>query len=162
MVNTMAEDKESMAYDHLNKGVECERAGDWMGAIARYRQVVEFEPDHRGIRYFGHNNQAYALIQLGRFAEAEMHCEAAIAVDGDRHNAHKNLGLARQGLGRYAEAAHCFVRAARIAPADIRSWKHLRVLLKKHPSILDEAPDIRQAVEELGEAMGVGIDHSLH
>ena len=58
-------------------------------------------------------------------SEAEPRCRAAIRIDPQRYNAHKNLGLSLEGLGRYAEAAQAFVEAVRAEASDPRALKHL-------------------------------------
>jgi hypothetical protein len=60
-------------------------------------------------------------------------CRAAVAIDPRRRNAHKNLGVALQGLGRYAEAARSYLRAADICPADTRALRLLQALIAPCP-----------------------------
>jgi len=55
------------------------------------------------------------------FVDGEKYCRTAIEIDPQRHNSYKNLGLALQGQGKYAEAAACFFQAALISPPDYRS-----------------------------------------
>jgi len=140
----MHKDKDALAGELLGLGTESAQAGDWHAAEGHYRQALELNPDHRSIRYFAHNDLAFCLIRLGRLVEAQIYCEAAILIDGRRHDAHKNLGLACLGLGHFAEAAECFVEAARLGPADPRAGQHLRHLLRDHPEIQHESPVLRQ------------------
>jgi Flp pilus assembly protein TadD len=146
----MDAEKEAQARATLIQGTRCENADDWLGAIANYEKVLSLAPRHVFTRYFGHNNLAYSLIQVGRFSEAAWHAEQAIKVDAVRHNAHKNLGLALQGLGRYPEAAMSLVTAARLEPHDPRALMHLRALLETYPELVNDMPELRNALDELG------------
>jgi len=122
---------------------------DWTAAVAAYQGAVDLQPQHPEVRYFAHNNLGYSLLQLGRFDEAATHCEAAIFVNPDRHNAHKNLGLARQGQGRWLEAAHSLIEAARRCPQDRRAWLHLQKLLKNQPGLPNQSESLAAAIAEM-------------
>ena len=78
--------------------------------------------------YFLHNNHAYCLDMLERFAEAEVLARQAIDIEPGRHNAHKNLGLALMGQGRLQEAAESFRRARDLSPGDGRAAYYLEIL----------------------------------
>jgi tetratricopeptide (TPR) repeat protein len=119
---------------------------DWEAAIAAYQAAVDLEPQDPVVRYFACNNLGFSLIQLGRFDEAEEHCEAAIFTDPDRHNAHKNLGLARQGQGRWLDAALSLAEAARLQPQDTRAWLHLQKLFAARPDLVGQSPALGQAI----------------
>ena len=142
---------EDVAKAHLLLGLEAEERQDWEDAAKNYLRIVELTPADDMLRYFGHNNCAYALLQLGRFNEAEAHCVEAIEVDDARHNAHKNLGLAGEALGRAAEAAVCFINAGCRNAADKRAWLHLQQLLLKNPNLLAQAPDLAERMADLRE-----------
>lgn len=158
----MNDDRDVHAAELLGMGCECEKAGRWEDAIAHYRDVLDLQPGHPAIRYFGHNNLGYCLIQLGRYAEAQLYCEAAILIDGRRHNAHKNLGLACHGLRRFAESAESFLEAARLMPGDARAMQHLRALLKAHPDVLAENPALGVALEEIAAGGGGATACPVH
>lgn len=98
-------DLESYARAWLAKGCEQERAFDWDGAIASYNLALAADPVDPLIQYFANNNLGYSLLQLGRFDEAEEYFEAATRINPEQHNAHKNIGLAREGQGRWLDAA---------------------------------------------------------
>jgi tetratricopeptide (TPR) repeat protein len=102
------------------------------------------------VAYFLHNNRGYCLNILGRHADAEVHTRAAIAIDPERHNAHKNLGLALAGQGRFGEAARCFLEADRRCPPDIRARGHLTELLAENPELLAGDPSLATACCERG------------
>ena len=88
-----------------------------------------------------------------RYEEAERHCRSAIRIDPRRHNAHKNLGIALQGLERHAAAAKSFLRAAQLCPADGRALGHLEELLAAHGEVLEQNPGIRAQLHDCHEAV---------
>ncbi len=81
----------------LGAGGLMEKLGDFEAAASLYRRILPLEPVNPDVWYFCHNNLAYSLNQLGRYAEAESYCRRAIAIDPRRHNAYKNLGLVLGG-----------------------------------------------------------------
>ena len=153
----IAEGIERLAGQHMASGCECERRADWPQAADEYRKALALNAADPRVRYFGHNNLAYCLLQLGQFAEASAHCQVAIDINGEQHNAYKNLGLAYEGLDRFEEAAISFISAARLAPGDKRAWLHLQKILEKHPDLPTQSLEVAEgaaAVRRLYEANG--------
>ncbi len=124
-----------------------EALGDFPHAEEAYRGSLASEAASVDLRYWNNNNLAYCLNVLGRYQEAESYCRAALALRPERHNAHKNLGLALQGQGRLLQAARSFIRAVELFPLDSRALRHLKVLLGDHSELFDEAPDLRSELE---------------
>lgn len=141
----------SIAKAHLLLGLEAEENQNWEAAAKYYLRIVELAPAGDMVLYFGHNNRAYSLLQLKRFKEAEAHCVAAIEIDGARHNAYKNLGLACEALGRPVDACVFFLDAACRNAVDKRPWLHLQQLLSKTPDLLAQSPDIVERMNGLRE-----------
>ena len=106
------------------------------------------------VGYLLHNNRGYCLNKLGRHAEAEVHCRTALALDAARYNAHKNLGLALAGQGRFVEAARCLLEADRRSPGDGRARRHLADLLAAHPEILVDDLDLAAGCRAGGVLIG--------
>jgi tetratricopeptide (TPR) repeat protein len=146
---TNLQDPDDRARACLTLGCLSEQEQDWASAIAHYRDSLATDPRDPTIRYFGHNNLGYALIQLKRFDEAEDYCTAAIEIDPERHNAHKNLGLVYDGQGRWLDAAFSFATAYRLNPRDPRAWRHLEQLLAARPQLLDQSAELRGEVDAL-------------
>ena len=94
----------------------------------------------------------YSLNQLGRYAEGADYCRRAITISQQPPNAHKNLGLALVGQGRYREAAESFIAATQADAADPRSLRHLEALLSEHPEL---AFEFSKAVAACREAVTV-------
>ena len=138
---------EDMAKGYLMLGVEAESRNDWEDAVEYYQQVIGFDAKDPEVRYFGPNNLAGSLINLERFDEAEKQCNAAIEIDKDRPNAHRNLGLACERQDKYSDAAVCFMNASYLDRTDNRAWQQLTKLLESHPEVLSETEDLAHAME---------------
>lgn len=147
LANTQS--SEDKARAHVNLGIACEHERNWEAAIEHYTQALANHPEDRQVHYLGNNNKAFSLIQMKRFDEAEEYCEAAIKVDPDRHNAHKNLALVYQGQGRWLDAAFSFATAYRNNPRDPRAWQFLSQLLSARPDLLAQSESLRQEIDSL-------------
>ena len=144
-------DNEAAALACLNEGCRAEKARDWAAALVCYQRLLYLQPQAPPLRYFGHNNLAYVLIQLGRFDEAEHYCLAAIDIEDARHNAHKNLGLALLGQGRWLDGAMSLLDATELAPMDPRAWQHLKQLLAARPGLLLESEVLNRRWQAVGK-----------
>ena len=147
---------DELAWAHMILGLQHEDELAWEAAVERYGKGVALNPGNPDTRYFCNNNLAFSLIQLGRFEDAEPYCRAAIEIEPGRHNAHKNLGLALQGLRSFLDAAKSFATASRIAPGDPRAWWFLERLVASHPEVLSQSADLRLAVERLRWSVNAG------
>jgi tetratricopeptide (TPR) repeat protein len=147
---------DAAARMHLTLGCVHEHEANWEAAIASYRQVLAYDPQDPAVNYFGNNNLAYSLIQMGCFDEAEDYCLAAIDVDVRRHNAHKNLGLVFQGQGRWLDAAHSFLTAHNLNPQDPRALHHLEQLVTARPMLLTQSDSLRAGVKSMRNAIVEG------
>lgn len=162
-VSVLTENSEEVARVSLADGCQCEKRQDWDGAIASYQRAVDADPKDFLVRYFAHNNLGYSLLQLGRFDEAEEYCEAAIAINPAQYNAHKNLGLAYEGQGRWLDAALSLAEAARLCPENTRAWIHLQHLLIKQQGLLKQSRDLADLVIHLeGHYRGLGHSSKPH
>jgi tetratricopeptide (TPR) repeat protein len=148
-------DPEDKANCVFTMGQAMEQVGDYAGAVRYYKEAEALEPTHTFTWYFINNNLGFCLNTLGQFAEGEIHCRRALAIDTTRPNAHKNLGIAHCGQGRYGEAAQCFVSATQANAADPRAFHLLENLLKEHPDLAfdfeDDLDCCRKAVEVAGK-----------
>ena len=122
------------ACEASQEGVEMVRLGvaferieryDLAGECYEYGQLVG-QCDH--VSWYFLHNHAYCLAMLERFAEAEPLARQAIAILPQRHNAHKNLGLALMGQDRLREAAESFRRARDLSPTDGRAQYYLAMV----------------------------------
>jgi tetratricopeptide (TPR) repeat protein len=145
-----ARDPAAQATGCLRAGQLLEQQDRYAEAEAMYARGLALRAAAVDVAYFLHNNRGYCLNLLGRHADAEVHTRAAIALDPERHNAHKNLGLALAGQGRLAEAARCLLEADRRCPPDTRARSHLTTLLAEHPELLAGVPALANACRERG------------
>ena len=127
-------------------GLTMEKARDFEAAASYYARGIETRQGDTKDLYFLRNNLAFSLNQLGRFEEAERWSRLAIEVDGERHNAHKNLGVALAGQQQRLPAAESFVRALELCPRDDRALGHLADLIIDEPDLLEGTPDLRGRV----------------
>jgi tetratricopeptide (TPR) repeat protein len=153
----LVDNVEDKARCIFTMGQSSEGVGDFAGAIRYYKEALVMEPADTLTWYFILNNLGYSYNQLGQFEEGEKYCRLALKVPEQRSNALKNLGLALEGQGRYAEAGHCYVRATQVNALDGRSLWHLRNMIEKHPELgFDFDTDLRncaKAVQTAWEAL---------
>jgi tetratricopeptide (TPR) repeat protein len=133
-----AVDAERKASCLLAMGATMERIDDYEAALRYYKEAMALEPTDLRTWYLVHNNIGFCLNTLGNFQEGKTYCQRAIAIDPDRHNAYKNVGIAQQGLGRFREAAKCFIVATQANASDPRSAKLLADLLRERPELRPE------------------------
>jgi tetratricopeptide (TPR) repeat protein len=151
-VLTLEEDPEVRAHCFLTIGQLNEKRRDYAAAVAAYSRAFAEPARENGTWYLLNNNLGYSLNQVGRHAEAEAYCRAAVAIDPGRYNAHKNLGISLEGQGNYLEAARCFLTAAHAQPDDLRALGHLEDLLGRHEEIGTNHPEILEAAQKCREA----------
>ncbi len=144
-------DPEEKASCVFTMGQAMEQVGDYPNAIRYYREALALEPASTFTWYFIHNNLGYSLNTLGQFTDGEDYCRKAIVIDPTRSNAHKNLGIALAGQGRFAEAARAYVDSTRANAADARAFHLLQNLVQHHPELEYEFQEpiefCRKAVE---------------
>ncbi|MFI5342035.1 MAG: hypothetical protein ACHQ7N_19630 [Candidatus Methylomirabilales bacterium] len=154
LMEAWKEDPGMQAAGYLALGQLLEQCDSYAEAEAAYARGLAILPPAGEVGYLLHNNRGYCLNILGGHAEAEVHTRAAIALDPTRFNAHKNLGLALAGQGRFVEAARCLLEADRRWPGDGRARRHLAELLAAHPEVFVE--DLDLATECRAHGLGVG------
>ncbi|MGK7311372.1 MAG: tetratricopeptide repeat protein [Candidatus Longimicrobiales bacterium M2_2A_002] len=118
----------------LERGNRLFRAGEYDAAVAEYRAALRDGEDSPVLRY----NLGTALLELGRYEEAQQQLEAALeAVDPSlRQYVHYNLGQrfledARQsddpraGTALYDAAVEAYRQALRLRPDDVDAkWNY--------------------------------------
>lgn len=152
----LVDSPEGTAWSLLAMGQMLERSGEHRAALEAYSRAFELPPGHDLVWYYLNNNLGYCLNWFGRYQEAEAYCRAAIEIDPDRFNAHKNLGIALAGQGRHAEAARSLMVAARACPEDGRALDRLGQLLAEHPEIVEQDPDLALELEPFCRALQSG------
>ncbi|MGE5178051.1 MAG: ARPP-1 family domain-containing protein [Bacteroidota bacterium] len=142
-------DPEKRARHYMQAGQLRERLGQIEAAVDCYDDAASLTPKDAAVSYWVQNNLGYCLNRMHRHAEAEAACRRALAIDPAPFNAHKNLGVALEGLGRFGEAAESYLEAVRIGRDDAVSARRLRMLLVSHPEIGRDRPSVAAEVEAL-------------
>ena len=142
-------DDDTKACCLLSIGQLKEQQGDYGAALGWYRKAFDLQPGADETWYFLHNNLGYCLNHVNRHKEAMAYCRSAISINPDRHNAHKNLGVALEDRGRFNEAVQSHLAAAELCPADPRALGLLVELLAWHPEIGANNPDLLQRIESV-------------
>lgn len=137
----------------VRMGVVMEQSGNYQAALEAYLRAFELPQKSNEVWYYLNNNTGYCLNQTGQHQEAEKYCRAAIGIAPDRHNAYKNLGIALQNQGLYADAAKNYIHATKLCPTDNRALAHLKDLISGHREILGEIPDLMTLLHECHEAV---------
>lgn len=149
-----SETTQQKAYCLLLMGLLKEKQDDFAAARDSYLEAFDLEPAGDETWYYLNNNTGYCLNQLGAYPAAEGFCRRAIAIDPDRHNAHKNLGVALEGMGRYPEAVSSYLTAAENCPEDVRALKLLEKLLTVHPDAGLKVPEFQTRLDACRAAVG--------
>ena len=146
----------------LNMGNAMEQLSDYQAALDAYSRAFELPQEQNENWYFLNNNRGYCLNQVGKYQEAEKYCRAAIEILPDRHNAYKNLGIALQGQGLYAEAAMNLIHATKLCPTDSRALAHLEDLIVGHREVLEEVPELLTQLCECDDAVQQATEGKGH
>ena len=154
-VFSLTDDAQGRAGILLAAGCVLEKTGDYPSAAESYRAAFAYPKRKDETWYFLHNNLGFCLNRLGEYEEAEELCRAAIRIDGRRHNAYKNLGVALEGLGRNVDAAKAYLTAGKLNPRDPRALDHLEALVVSHPAITGKIPDIHLQIGNCRQAAQV-------
>ena len=143
---------------YLAMGQLMEQIHDYKSAIEFYEQALMLEPDTKQVAYLVNNNIGYCLNYVGRYQEAEPYCRKAIAINPERHNAYKNLGISLEAQGHINEAAQCYIKAVQVNAHDPRALDHLENLIDNNRGIVSEIHDIKEHLEDCRKAVKAAHD----
>jgi tetratricopeptide (TPR) repeat protein len=85
----------------VRQAIALQKAGDFAGAVVKYREFLKVQPDAVPIR----SNLGVSLASLGRFEEAIAEYRAALKMDPANNGVALNLAIAYYKTGRIPEAA---------------------------------------------------------
>ncbi|MEO8052986.1 MAG: winged helix-turn-helix domain-containing protein [Acidobacteriota bacterium] len=120
----------ALEIDELSAGAhnvlaEVKKGYDWelAGAEAEYKRALQLNPNHLLTRLW----YAECLARMGRYAEALMESERALAMDPVSPNSHGNRGMLLFRARRYDEAIGASQRALDLEPRFINAlwWQGL-------------------------------------
>lgn len=102
------------ADGYLHAGIALAEQGRWAEAVEAYRKAIPLprltEPDT------AHADLGFALLNLGRYQDAEQELRFALELDPQIDAAWYHLGVALLSMGRTDEAKEAFRRARELAP----------------------------------------------
>jgi len=126
----------------LEQAMRLHRSGQLEPAIAVYRQVLEYNPDHPdALHYLGLASHA-----SGNFEQAIAHISKALTVAPEYVEALNNLGVIYQSMGKLEEAGRCYSRVIEIRPEHSDSHNNLGVVLKSQGRMRDAASAFEEAL----------------
>jgi len=151
----LTDSKNEKAFCLLSIGQMKEKQREYESALGWYRKAFSLGPEGGEVWYLLNNNLGYCLNLFERHKEAMEHCMAAISIEPNRHNAHKNLGVALEGLGRYADAAKAYITATLLNPRDPRALHHLESLVASHPEVQQDIRELNVQMDACRKAAEV-------
>ena len=121
-------------------------------ALVHFLAALNLGPNEKRIVYVLHNNAAYCLNLLGRYADGERHCRAAIEIDAARASAYRNLGISLNGQGNILGAAWTLAEAVRADAADDRAHALLQKVVAQDATMVLRCPWLNFGLYPSGEA----------
>ena len=100
------------AKDYYTRGAEKYQAGDYVGAIADFDQVIRLEPNNS----FHYSNRGSAFMKQGDYVRAIADCDRAIRLDLNNVYAYHERGCVHGRQGDYVGAIADFDQAIRLDP----------------------------------------------
>jgi tetratricopeptide (TPR) repeat protein len=139
-------DAEKKAHCYLALGQIATDEQRLDAALNHFHTALCLEPTKKRIVYVIRNNLGYCLNRLGRFTEGEKECRQAIAINGKRASAYRNLGVSLEGQGRPIEAAWAYVEAVKADPSEDRSRALLEKFVAQHAEVVVKCPWISEGL----------------
>ena len=144
-INSMTPlEKRMAAKREKEKGNECMKAGEINAAVGFYSKALELVPgDHLVL-----GNRAQAYIGIKCFYQAELDCDAALAIEPSYTKARYRRGVAREEQGKLEEASQDYARLLEEQPDHTLGQKKSQVLAVKLRKKREAEEAARKAEEE--------------
>lgn len=149
----------AFSVDNEQTAAELFSAGSFDAAEKLYRKLLDQTPLNPGL----HNNLATVLDRLGRFAEAQLHYEKALALSRGFVEARFNLANTLQRSGSTREAILQLEQVVAQRPAFTEAWQNLALCrlssgdtegaIAALESLLDVTPDCARSMADLGDLL---------
>jgi tetratricopeptide (TPR) repeat protein len=118
-------------------------AREYDAAIEAYRAVLNIDPRHTSAL----NNMGSALLDLGRFVEAEQHFRGALSIDPNFVEAHRNLGDVLRLRGYFGESENSLRRAIKLKPNSLDALCSLGLTLVSMGATHDAKGRLRKVLK---------------
>lgn len=126
----------------LDLALSDHEAGRLSDAEARYRQVLDAQPDNADAQHF----LGLAAHQQGRADEAIALMQASLAANPRQPTYHNNLGYVYRSIHRFGDAASCFRRAVELVPDFVEALNNLGLSLREEGALGEAIDALRRAI----------------
>jgi tetratricopeptide (TPR) repeat protein len=117
----------------MKLGVEKLQKGDYSGAIGRFSQAIEINPEYSA----AYSNRCLAFLNLQQYQNAVSDCNQAINLTPDNVEAYLNRGIAYYRQNNYIAAMKDNNRAIALKPHDFRAYYNRGVAIAAETLALD-------------------------
>jgi Flp pilus assembly protein TadD len=140
--------------EELRRAMELHKTGRLEEAVARYRRLLDYYPDHPDVNHF----LGMAEYQRGNLDAAVELIKKAIALQPGTALFHGNLGRIQLNRGEYADAAARFRRAFELSPDDAELPHLLGRALRLDGDAEAALPHLQHACELRPDSVRVLLD----
>jgi tetratricopeptide (TPR) repeat protein len=126
-------------YRVIDQAVDIGNQGDKPGAVAKWREAVEMDPDSS----VANSGLGAALEVMGKPKDAIPYLQKATRLDGDFLVAYYNLGNALAADGREDEAIDAWLNTVRIQPHFMEGRENLGYAYYKQAKFADSLAQLR-------------------
>jgi len=150
-----AEIRPTDAVSNLNIGAYEAQAGDFAGAIERFKRVVSLSSNSQSeLKTKAFNDMGHAYAALGDYERAGQSFAAAVRQDPGYFGAWIGLGVMAQKTGKLDLAVKAYSRAVKIQPQD---WSYLLLARALEQS---GRKDEAQAANQQAKSLSLDLDEA--
>jgi tetratricopeptide (TPR) repeat protein len=134
---------------YLNWGTVFDAKGDYDGAIAKYQEAVELDPEHA----YAYNNWGNALYHKGDYDGAIAKYQKVVELDPKYAEAYNNWGNALYDKGDYVGAIAKYRKAVEVDPKYASAYHNWGIALYREG-------DYEGAIAKVKEALALDSENS--